>query len=99
MPFATRLSRWTLAVLLAASLPLSSNPGIRAAAPAPPAPPTADDAAQPTDPPAPDEPQPKDPSDVRNAIGDLALIRGMQKLSKPLPPGLWSDLVNQPYFT
>ena len=41
----------------------------------------------------------KDPSDVRNAIGNLSLVRDMAKLAKPKKDGLWEQLVDQPYFT
>lgn len=41
----------------------------------------------------------KDPSDVRNAIGDMSLVRGFQRLSQPVKKGTWQDLVNQPYYT
>jgi tetratricopeptide (TPR) repeat protein len=56
--------------------------------------------AEDDDTPPPDEKKKddKDPSDVRNAIGDLSLVRGFQRLAKPVKKGLWQDLVNQPYY-
>jgi tetratricopeptide (TPR) repeat protein len=41
----------------------------------------------------------KDPTDIRNTIGNLSLIRGLEELKKPKPKGLWEQLVDQPYFT
>ncbi len=45
------------------------------------------------------KPEQKDPSDVRNAIGNMSMVRGFEKLSKPVKKGLWSQLVDQPYYT
>jgi tetratricopeptide (TPR) repeat protein len=75
----------------------------------PPAPLLADEPAQAAAAPDEDEdavppaegkkPEEKDPSDVRNAIGDMSLVRGFQRLTKPVKKGTWQDLVNQPYYT
>jgi hypothetical protein len=51
------------------------------------------------DPDKPEQEKPKDPSDLRNAIGNLDLVRNFNKLSKPLPPGEWQQLVNLPYYS
>ncbi len=48
----------------------------------------------------PDAPPPKkDQDDIRNAIGDLSLVRGLNKLEKPQPKSLAATLSNQPYYT
>src|ERR1700742_4711606 len=64
---------------------------------------TADDATdeKPAEGEATDEkkPEQKDPSDVRNAIGNMSMVRGFEKLSKPVKKGLWAQLVDQPYYT
>jgi predicted Zn-dependent protease len=41
----------------------------------------------------------KDPSDLRNAIGNMSLVRGFERLSKPVKKGLWAQLIDQPYYT
>ncbi|HUO08929.1 MAG TPA: tetratricopeptide repeat protein [Phycisphaerae bacterium] len=64
--------------------------------------------AQSDDQPKPDAPKPadassdekkSDPSDIRNAIGNLSLVRGLEKSARATKPGLWSKLVDQPYYT
>jgi tetratricopeptide (TPR) repeat protein len=45
------------------------------------------------------KPEQKDPSDVRNAIGNLSLVRGFERLARPVKKGLWAQLVDQPYYT
>ncbi|HVT82971.1 MAG TPA: tetratricopeptide repeat protein [Phycisphaerae bacterium] len=51
-------------------------------------------ATQPDDQP----PEKKDPTDIRNAIGNLDMVRGFRNLTKPPPAGTWQKLVNQPFY-
>jgi predicted Zn-dependent protease len=51
-------------------------------------------ATQPDDQP----PEKKDPTDIRNAIGNLDMVRGFRNLAQPVPPGTWQKLVNQPFY-
>ncbi|MGN6371158.1 MAG: tetratricopeptide repeat protein [Phycisphaerae bacterium] len=52
------------------------------------------------EPPKPEDGEKKtDPNDIRNAIGNLSLVRGMKKAQQEAKEGLWSKLVDQPYYT
>ncbi len=55
---------------------------------------TGNAATQPDDRP----PEKKDPTDIRNAIGNLDMVRGFRNLTQPPPPGTWQKLVNQPFY-
>ncbi len=43
-------------------------------------------------------PEKRDPADIRNALGNLNLIRGINRVAAGPKQGTWSELVNQPYL-
>jgi tetratricopeptide (TPR) repeat protein len=100
------LYRWQLtaavsAALLATGMCWQGNRLHAADEPAPGV--VAGDGGETTDVDKPDKPdappEKKEQGDIRNAIGDLSLVRGMEKLAKPQPKSLANTLTNQPYFT
>ncbi len=49
-------------------------------------------------PPGETPPEQLDPTDIRNAIGNLNMVRGLKDLTPPPPPGTWQKMVDRPYY-
>ena len=82
--------RWAILIaVIAASAAVTSSRTARADDP--PAPPT-DDKKD-------DKEELKNPSDIRNSIGNAAQVRTPATRPAAAKGGLWSQLVDQPYYT